>query len=85
MPKVTYCRTAADDYAELERLVKSGAVLEHGSVKSAGEKMKTMCASTFNSKVKHPERLTLEELREVKTMCRLDKAALLEILRRILQ
>jgi hypothetical protein len=85
MPKVTYCRTAADDYAELERLVKSGAVLEHGSVKSAGEKMKTMCASTFNSKVKHPERLTLEELREVKTMCKLDKAALLEVLRRILQ
>ncbi len=84
MPKVTYCRTAADDYAELERLVKSGAVLEHGSVKSAGEKMKTMCASTFNSKVKHPERLTLEELREVKTMCKLDKAALLEVLRRIL-
>ena len=85
MPKVTYCRTVADDYAELERLVKSGAVLEHGSVKSAGEKMKTMCASTFNSKVKHPERLTLEELREVKTMCKLDKAALLEVLRRILQ
>ena len=85
MPKVTYCRTVADDYAELERLVKSGAVLEHGSVKSAGEKMQTMCASTFNSKVKHPERLTLEELREVKTMCKLDKAALLEVLRRILQ
>ena len=85
MPKVSYCKTAADDYAELERLVKSGAVLEHGSVKSAGEKMKTMCASTFNSKVKHPERLTLEELREVKTMCKLDKAALLEVLRRILQ
>ena len=85
MPKVTYCRTVVDDYAELERLVKSGAVLEHGSVKSAGEKMKTMCASTFNTKVKHPERLTLEELREVKTMCNLDKAALLEVLRRILQ
>lgn len=84
MPRVSYCRTVADDYADLERLVKSGAVLEHGSVKAAGEKMKTMCAATFNSKVKHPERMTIEELCEVKRMCKLDKAALMEILRRLL-
>ena len=84
MPRVSYCRTRADDFADLERILRSGAVLEHGSVKAAGEKMKTMCAATFNSKVKHPERMTIEELCEAKTMCKLDKAALLEVLRRLL-
>lgn len=84
MPRVSYCRTVADDYADLERLVKSGAVLEHGSVKAAGEKMKTMCAATFNSKVKHPEKMTLEELCEARQVCRVDKEALLNVLRRML-
>lgn len=84
MPRVSYCRTRADHFADLERMLRSGAVLEHGSVKAAGEKMKTMCAATFNSKVKHPERMTLEELCEAKTTCKLDKAALLEVLRSLL-
>lgn len=84
MPRVSYCRTVADDYADLERLVKSGAVLEHGSVKAAGEKMKTMCAATFNAKVKHPEKMTLEELCEARQVCRVDKEALLNVLRRML-
>ena len=84
MPRVSYCRTRADDFADLERMLRAGAMLEHGSVKAAGEKMKTMCAATFNSKVKHPEKMTLDELCEAKATCKLDKAALLEILRRVL-
>lgn len=83
MPKVSYCR-GKTDYSPLERLVKAAAVMEFGSVKAAGEKMKTMCASTFNSKVKSPEKLTLEELFEVRSACKLDKAELLEVLRKMM-
>ena len=83
MPRVSYCR-GKPDYSPLERLVKAGAVMEFGSVKAAGEKMKTMCASTFNSKVKSPEKLTLEELIEVRNACKIDKVELLEVLRQMM-
>lgn len=84
MPKVNYCRTRADDYEELSKLLRVGAFLEHGSVKAAGDKMSTMCASTFNQRVKAPEKMTLEELRDARLVCKADKEALLDVLRRIL-
>jgi hypothetical protein len=43
-----------------------------------------MCAATFNAKVKNPEKMTLEELCEARRVCKVDKEALLELLRRIL-
>lgn len=43
-----------------------------------------MSTGTFNSKVKSPEKLTLEELCDARLVCKVDKEALLETLRRIL-
>lgn len=84
MPKVSYCRTKADDYADLGDLLRASAYTECGSVKAAGGRMKGMCAATFNAKVKSPEKMTLEELCEARQVCRVDKEALLNVLRRIL-
>lgn len=84
MPKTSYCRTAADDYADLAKVLKVSAFAEFGSVGAAGEKLKTMCPSTFYAKVKTPEKMTIEELRDVRRTCKADKEALLDVLRRIL-
>lgn len=84
MPKVSYCRTKADDFADLGSLLRGCAYTEHGSVKAAGGRMKGMCAATFNAKVKKPEKMTLEELCEARRVCKVDKETLLELLRRIL-
>jgi hypothetical protein len=84
MPKVSYCRTKADDFADLGQLLRVGAYVQHGSVKAAGNRMKTMSSGTFNSKVKSPEKMTLEELCDARQVCKVDKEALLELLRRIL-
>ena len=46
--------------------------------------MKTMSTGTFNSKVKSPEKMTLEELCDARKVCKVDKEALLDVLRRIL-
>jgi hypothetical protein len=84
MPKVSYCRTKADDFADLGQLLRVGAYVQHGSVKAAGSQMKTMSTGTFNSKVKSPEKMTLEELCDARKVCKVDKEALLDVLRRIL-
>lgn len=84
MPKVSYCRTKADDFADLGQLLRVGAYVQHGSVKAAGNRMKTMSSGTFNSKVKSPEKMTLEELCDARQVCKVDKETLLELLRRIL-
>lgn len=84
MPKVNYCRTRADELADLGQLLRVGAYLQHGSVKAAGSQMKTMSTGTFNSKVKSPEKMTLEELCDARLVCKVDKEALLDVLRRIL-
>ena len=84
MPKVSYCRTRADDYADLGGLLRGCAYTEHGSVKAAGERMTGMCTATFNAKVKNPQKMTLEELCEARRVCKVDKEALLDVLRRIL-
>lgn len=84
MPKTNYCRTAADDYADLGKLLRVCAFAEFGSIGAAGEKLKTMGQSTFYAKVKTPEKMTIEELRDVRRTCKADKEAFIDLLRRIL-
>lgn len=84
MPKVNCCKTAAGELKKLVDLIRGTAYLLYGGIGPASDHVKGMSQTRFYGRMKKPEDLTIEELREIRKGLRLDRDQMLAYLREVI-